>query len=208
MGALLLIGYGIFLETNLRNVLLTLYNRLLENPSPLIASATAIFAAYMGIRTQRKLARFKNSVDFQSNCLSKESAKESLEKVCRIAYNGNRTAEIAKLKGKTSKDEPILKDLMEVLNNFERMAIGIDIKVYDENILFRSYAQTIIDLWNCYSPLVKDLQNRVPVAYTCLERLSLRWTLRRGANLNSLQKGQLQGEILRLDALLKKQNKN
>lgn len=163
-----------------------------KNPTaPIMVIATLI--AYNGLRTQRKLARVKNAIDFQNNYLSSEISKKNIIKTVHMAHNSPSES----LRADTLKDEDLL-SIREVLNSFERMAIGIEINAYDPSVLFRSYATTVTTVWVAFRPYIRDRQKSTPHIYCNFDKLAIDWMMRRHEKITNEEKkriNDLQGEI-------------
>ncbi|ETF03459.1 hypothetical protein W822_07640 [Advenella kashmirensis W13003] len=143
-----------------------------KNPTaPIMCLATLI--AYNGLRTQRKIARVKNALDFQNNYLSSETSKGYIVNVVQIAN----TKPADELSVATLKGQDLL-CVREVLNSFERMAIGIDIKAYDPEVLFRSYASTVLTVWKALRPYIRERQKSTPHVYCHIDKLAADWMMK------------------------------
>ena len=143
---------------------------------PIMSLATLI--AYNGLRTQRKIARVKNALDFRNNYLSSEISKEYIANAVRIA--NNIPAEELRVAALNGHD---LLCIREVLNSFEKMAIGIEIKAYDSEVLFRSYASILLKVWKALRPYIRERQQSASYVYCHLDKLAIDWMAERDRKL-------------------------
>lgn len=119
--------------------------------------------AFFSLRIQRKLARAKNSIDLQNNYLASERMHALMVNVAAVAKHKDakwlaELAEIDTLDGQPEDKVKAIKDIRIVLNAFERVSIGVDSKVYDEKLLFRSYRGFVIDTHTKLYPYIKEKQ--------------------------------------------------
>ena len=150
----------------------SIWQFLKKNPTaPIMSLATLI--AYNSLRTQRKIARVKNALDFQNNYLSSEISKECIANAVQIA--NNRPAEELRVATLNGQD---LRCVREVLNSFEKMAIGIEIKAYDPEVLFRSYASTVLTVWKALRPYIRERQQSTPYVYCHMDKLAADWMMK------------------------------
>ncbi|MGO3122521.1 MAG: DUF4760 domain-containing protein [Advenella sp.] len=153
-----------------------------NNPTaPIMSLATLI--AHNGLRTQRKIARVKNALDFQNNYLSSEISKKYIANAVQIA--NNKSAEELSVAALNDQD---LLCIREVLNSFERMAIGIEIKAYDSKVLFRSYASTVLTVWKALRPYIRERQQSASYVYCHVDKLAADWMAKRDKKISRRDK--------------------
>lgn len=140
-------------------------------PAVLLSAALAFWSWV----TQRRLTRAKNSIDLQNNYMAAQH-----EHLVAVADMSSRlvTEEaeaLARLENPGEEERAQLGSIRDALNCLERMAIGIKRDVYEESLLYDSYATYVIKTWIAFRPFVKIKQINAPYYYRNLEWMYTRW---------------------------------
>ncbi len=138
--------------------------------SAFIGAGVALWA----IKTNRHIAKLKNSMDFVNGYNEAEDISVAIK-------------EVVKLK---TKSEPARKDMATpdghcdaslhirtVLNYYETMAICINHKIYDDQIIKETLYSTVVRIWKICQPFVEEqrLQRDINTLYQELELLVKKW---------------------------------
>lgn len=151
-----------------------IYDFLTNSPQPAVTAIAALIAA-AALRSTRHLTRAKHTLDFDKEF--KEKNKASLLR----AFNVLRTHSTEALKelgenGSMSTDasDPYT-SLVEALNAWEGVSIGLEHKVYNEMMLFEAYGSTIAKLYIHSIPFIKARASDNPRYFKHFVKLGLRW---------------------------------
>lgn len=139
-----------------------MWEYLAKHPTLPVLLVSAVLAI-LSLRIQRRLARSKNSIDLQNNYLASERMHELMVQVAKVAREKDAKwlAELAAIKKQEGEDKEkidAINNIRIVLNSFERMAIGVGSKVYDEKLLFRSYRGFVTETYEKLYPYIKEKQ--------------------------------------------------
>ncbi|WP_397453904.1 DUF4760 domain-containing protein [Pseudomonas sp. NA-150] len=74
-----------------------------------------------------------------------------------------------------------------MLNSWERVAVAVKHDVYDEEMLFNTYASFLITIWNVLSPYIKEKQKKNPKWFIEVQWLAIRWKIRKDDALTKRQ---------------------
>lgn len=153
---------------------MSIYDFLTNSPQPAVTAIAALIAA-AALRSTRHLTRAKHTLDFDKEF--KEKNKASLLR----AFNVLRTHSTEALKelgenGSMSTDgsDPYT-SLVEALNAWEGVSIGLEHKVYNEMMLFEAYGSTIAKLYIHSIPFIKARASDNPRYFKHFVKLGLRW---------------------------------
>lgn len=165
-------------------IIKTFWDFLYTNGSvPFICVTAAI--AFASWRSQQRLARAKNSIDLQNNFLASQRIHADMVAVAGFANTKDAAwrKELATVTaGQVSKEQKIALDsLRSVLNAFERVAIGVNNKVYDERLLFESYASFVIDTHLVYSDYLEIKRDGHKSYYVSFCLMAKKWEKLRAA---------------------------
>lgn len=154
----------------------SLYFFIKRNPTLVFLSATS-YIALLSFRSQRHLARAKNTIDFQTLFHGSEDMKKATKVyVKKIALMT--TDELIEM-ARTDRPAKTNKAVREILNSWERVAVAVRYDVYDEELLYKIYATFLLKSWTTLSPYIKEKQRANPRVYVQLQWLALRWRVRR-----------------------------
>lgn len=149
-----------------------------NNPSAVILVVSATIA-WMSFNTQRFLARAKNTIDFEASYHNSKEVQDCENRVrnnIRFKLTSNEIADIAKPEHFSTE---FSSDIRETLNVWERVAIAVKNKVYDEDILYMAYGSSLTGLWKDLRPYIKAKQEKNPRLYINLDWLAIRWLVKR-----------------------------
>lgn len=155
---------------------------LYKNPTlPVLLGAFAV--ACMSWQSQKRLTRAKHSIDLQNNYMSSERILTGMYRLAEMAKTMPsdemaRLSEIDASKCQDEKDRECLSDLRTVLNALERMSIGVRHDVYNEELLFKSYATFVVSTWISYFPYIQAKRASNGRYYENFAWLVLRWRTR------------------------------
>lgn len=150
-----------------------MWNFLAQNPTfPVIVIATIV--AISSLRSQRHLTRAKHTLDFDKEFKEKDKGKllEARKVFDRLSW-----AELERL-GNLSllHDNNDFKAIVDALNIWEAVAIGIRNKVYSEKLLIEAYGTTVVFIYKSSIPFVKERQKKNSRLYTHFVWLGVRWS--------------------------------
>lgn len=148
----------------------------IKNPTFPVVFVTAV-VAYFSFRSQRHLARSKNSIEFEENYHS-----EATEKIARDARETLHTSSenaLINLAQQENFNMPEAMAIRELLNIWERASIAVQYKVYDEDVLFNAYAAGLIWIWIRSKPYINEKRKSNPRLYINVDWLAIRWQIRR-----------------------------
>lgn len=162
-----------------------MYDFLVKHPTLPVIGVSAV-VAFLSWLSQRRLTRAKHSIDLQNNYMSSMQMLKDLYQVGEWTRSMS-SEEVARLAGINiatlicEEDRDKLACLRNALNCLERMSIGIQRKVYDEHLLFNSYASFVIEVWGTFGPYIRAKQVRNPHYYKNFQSLALEWVSKRDA---------------------------
>ncbi|OCH05899.1 hypothetical protein A6D98_06035 [Aliivibrio fischeri] len=167
---------------SISQILLCLWDK---NPM-IYASAIATGVAYTAIKTNQKQARIKNSIDFESTLKHDKTALEAARKSADLfrehKADCNGCQFISNLGTPTGVATKEARYLSDFLNEWERCANGIFHNVYDEDLLYGTYAGTVLMVFNRSKPFIVARQSSNSQSkriYIKLCWLALRWQIRK-----------------------------
>ena len=143
---------------------------LTKNPALPIFVVSAIIA-FLSYLFQVRLAKVKHSIDFQNGYHDSEELREALIKVKALSVlSSNEIADLAVTGNK---------DIVAVLNVWERASIAIKKNIYDEDVLYLAYGATVIQLWTKLRPYIKKRQEKNSRLYINFDWLAIKWMINR-----------------------------
>jgi hypothetical protein len=155
------------------------------NPTVPIIALTAL-VALANWRSQQRLTRAKHAIDLQNNYVCSERVLKDMYRVADLSKKLS-TEEVERLSKidattpATEGDRANLESIRNVLNCFERMAIGIQQDVYDEGLLFNSYATFVTDVWTSFRPYIRAKQVGNNRYYKAFDWLAVNWMTKKEA---------------------------
>lgn len=177
-----------------------IYNFLKMNPTLAFLSVTSIIA-YKSFFSQRHLAIAKNTIDFQTIFHNSDDVKKATKYFVTVLAKLD-TAEIAELAAKEKSQEKGARSARELLNSWERVAVAVRTKVYDEEMLYNTYSGFLITVWGILSPYVKQKRLSNPKFFVEVQWLAMRWRVRRDGKLTKFKEFKLQRELDRIEKML------
>ncbi|WP_413791807.1 MULTISPECIES: DUF4760 domain-containing protein [unclassified Pseudomonas] len=154
-----------------------IYAFLKINPTLLFLSVTALMA-YKSYFSQRHLAVAKNTIDFQTSFHSSDDVKKATSYFLQVIKTLS-TEEVEDLARKERSQEDGAKSARELLNSWERVAVAVRNKVYDEEMLFNTYSGFLITVWQDLSPYVRKKRLENPKFFVEVQWLAIRWRARK-----------------------------
>ena len=177
-----------------------IYLFLKTNPTLVFLSITAVIA-YKSFFSQRHLAIAKNTIDFQTAFHNSDDVKKATKYFVTVLARLN-TAEIEELASRERNQDKGAKSARELLNSWERVAVAVRNKVYDEEMLYNTYSGFLIAVWQTLSPYVHKKRLSNPKFFVEVQWLSIRWRIRRDAKLSKVKEIQLQHQLDKIEKLL------
>lgn len=177
-----------------------LFTFLKKNPTLVFLTISAGIA-FISYKNQRHLTCAKNTIDFQTAFHdSKRLNKATTVFADRIS--AMTTVEIAALAHVKSRDEEPNRSVRELLNSWERVAVAVKNDVYDEEMLFNTYASFLLTIWSTLSPYIKEKQKINPKWYVEVQWLAIRWKIRKDASLTKRERKDLKSALKALEDLI------
>lgn len=140
--------------------------------SAVIGGSVAIWA----IRTNRTIARMKNSMDFINRTNENDRMWRAIAEVHDF-YKQDGTHGVELLGNDDNRDVEHAKYIREILNYYEAMAACVQHKIYDDRFLREMLYTTVMDVWMWCLPYVRrrrDLKGK-NTFFQELECLVDRW---------------------------------
>ncbi|ANH98983.1 hypothetical protein A8L59_16695 [Pseudomonas koreensis] len=177
-----------------------IYLFLKMNPTLGFLSVTAVIA-YKSFFSQRHLAIAKNTIDFQTAFHNSDDVKKATKYFVSVISQLD-TAEIEALALRERSQEKGARSARELLNSWERVAVAVRNKVYDEEMLYNTYSGFLIAVWQTLSPYVHKKRLSNPKFFVEVQWLAIRWRIRRDAKLTKFKEIQLQHKLNQIEDLL------
>lgn len=177
-----------------------IYAFLKINPTLGFLSVTALMA-YKSYFSQRHLTVAKNTIDFQTSFHSSEDVKKAMEYFLKVISKLD-TAGIEALALKERSLEEGPKSVRELLNSWERVAVAVRNKVYDEEMLYNTYASFLVTVWIILSPYVRKKRVANPEYFVEVQWLAMRWKMRKNDKLSFLKRQKLKWRLDQAERLL------
>lgn len=140
----------------------------------------ALIVGVLTLSANRKLARAKNSIDLQNNFLASERIHKRMVYVATIhkskdaAWIGS-LGELKRAGDVTIDQSEAIESLRVVLNAFERVAIGVANDIYDECLLYESYATFVIQTFDVYGDYLSTKSDEGRRYYENFSIMAKRW---------------------------------
>lgn len=146
----------------------------------LVPLTGALLVGVLTLYTNRKLARAKNSIDLQNNFLASERIHNKMVYVATIHKSKDKAwidslGELKKAGDVTIDQAEAIESLRVVLNAFERMAIGVANDIYDECLLYDSYATFVIQTFDVYGSYLFSKTEEGRCYYENFSTMASRW---------------------------------
>lgn len=177
-----------------------IYLFLKMNPTLGFLSVTAVIA-YKSFFSQRHLAIAKNTIDFQTAFHNSDDVKKATKYFVSVISQLD-TTEIEALALRERNQEKGARSARELLNSWERVAVAVRNKVYDEEMLYNTYSGFLIAVWQTLSPYVHKKRLSNPKFFVEVQWLAIRWRIRRDAKLTKFKEIQLQHKLNQIEDLL------
>lgn len=155
----------------------SIYEFLKKNPTLIFLSVTALIA-YKSYSGQRHLTVAKNTIDFQTAFHNSEDLCKAT-KIFRTKLRKMNADEIASLADEDRSQEKNTWAARELLNSWERVAVAVRNKVYDEEMLYNTYASFLLTIWTDLKPYVTKKQEDNPKFFVQVQWLAIRWQVRK-----------------------------
>jgi hypothetical protein len=140
---------------------------------PILVIGTVV--AVVSLRSQRYLARAKNTLDFDKDFKEKElRTLQAAHALIRTTGPG----ELAELGGLEIPDEAF-RAIARALNVWEGVAIGVRNGVYSERLLRDGYGSTVVWMYRHAQPFIEQRQRNNPHYYSNFCWLGARWAASR-----------------------------
>jgi hypothetical protein len=139
--------------------------------SALIGGTIALWA----ILSNRQLARQKNSMDFINSYNEGADIAKAQAEVKKL--DKNTTASMQDLITEEKLNSETVQHIRNVLNYYEVMAICINRKIYDDEIIKETLYSTVTQVWNICEPFITELRIKKSreTAYQELELMVKSW---------------------------------
>jgi hypothetical protein len=119
-----------------------------------------IVVAIIAIWMQRKTAKEKNALEFLQELTNSETLQKGSKTLKKYHFDKNKSVELIA----TSDDKEIKKDAKEVrdlLNYFETLAIGVRMGIYDKRTVLLSRKQQIIHTFKYSQSYIKSIREKL-----------------------------------------------
>ena len=137
-----------------------------------ILTLIAVTAAFYGVFKTRQSAREKNSIDFQKEHKNNKEVNEAWLYV-RRNIRGKPAKSVAGYF--YVKNGPQFRNLATLLNDWERVATGVEHGVYDSRYLYQAHGSNFLALYKDALPFIKAAQYEQPRAFIALSKMAYRW---------------------------------
>lgn len=177
-----------------------LFAFLKKNPTLLFLTISAVIA-FISYKNQRHLTCAKNTIDFQTAFHDSKRLNKATT-VFADKISAMTTEEIASLAHVKFRDEEPNRSVRELLNSWERVAVAVKNDVYDEEMLFNTYASFLLNIWSTLSPYIMEKQKVNPKWYVEVQWLALRWKIRKDTALTKRERKNLKSALIALEDLI------
>lgn len=147
-----------------------------RNPTLAFVSITPL-VAYFSWQTQRHLTRAKYTMDFQVSFSDSENMKKAA-KVFKKVIRNMTSQELVRL-AETGSPSKVHRQVVDILNAWERVAVALKHDVYDEEMLYDVYGSFLLSTCETLSPYINRKQLGNPLVFVNLQRLVICWKARR-----------------------------
>ena len=176
------------------------YLYLKMNPTIAFLCVTALVAC-KSFFSQRHLAIAKNTIDFQTAFHNSAEVREAT-KYFTTVISFLDTEGVKNLARKELSQEEGAKSARELLNSWERVAVAVRNKVYDEEMLYNTYSGFLIAIWQTLSPYVESKRLENPKLFVEVQWLAIRWRIRKHAKLTKFKEIMLVRKLNQIEELL------
>jgi hypothetical protein len=149
------------------------YEHWLSPLAILLSASVGAGVAVWSILTNRRIARLNNSMNFINNDGKDEDIRLAIKEVNNLINQpSNHVQELAH---KVDSDET--KHIRKVLNYYESMAVCIEHKIYDDEIIKQVIYTTVTNSWDACLPYVKERRklSKKTTFFQEAEKLVERW---------------------------------
>ncbi|MEM1403344.1 MAG: DUF4760 domain-containing protein [Pseudomonadota bacterium] len=129
--------------------------------------------AWKALKNNQKIARQKNTIDAQKELLGEEFLEDI--RILMEALDNERGYTIEEWAHGHNYYKPTSKSIRDILNAWERLALGIEAGVYDQRMLFKTYKTTLYGIEELTRQYRKERQKTMPSAYTQFDDLVATW---------------------------------
>ncbi|MEG7416123.1 DUF4760 domain-containing protein [Serratia marcescens] len=149
-----------------------------KNSPTFYAGVLGSIIAVVGILTQRKTSREKNSLDFEAAYKRNDKILDAWDIVLKI-YNDRETVPLSDYGKKEKKGTPEAKALQTIFNEWERCANAVNHKIYDDKYLYKVFGSTLIFLDTNFEGYMEECRKINPRFYRNMKWMALKWRVRR-----------------------------
>lgn len=139
------------------------------------AILTGVVVAVLSVLSAKAIARKKQSADLLLSNKSDQNLVAGLRCLTEI-YN-SKTENVQSLADSDQATTDKAKNIRHVLNHWEHISVGIQAKIYDEDMLHRAAYNTLISLHQRARPFIEKIRDdsQRPTVYQEVEWLAARW---------------------------------
>lgn len=149
-----------------------------KNSPTFYAGVLGSIIAVVGILTQRKTSREKNSLDFEAAYKRNDKILDAWDIVLKI-YNDRETVPLSDYGKKEKKGTLEAKALQTIFNEWERCANAVNHKIYDDKYLYKVFGSTLIFLDTNFEGYMEECRKINPRFYRNMKWMALKWRVRR-----------------------------
>lgn len=154
--------------------MLVQYGPLIAAGAVLLSAALASVFAYVQIRTHKKIAQRRATLDL---LVQKEWDADYI--AAKHEFNLLRDAEagLGPWAAPQHRNSPQQKNIRSTLNDYELIAIGISKDIIDEDVYKTWFRGSLLKDWTAAAPFVRQIRasENNPKIYIELETLAVRW---------------------------------
>lgn len=131
--------------------------------------------AVISVVSARVTAKKRQTADLLLNSRADKELVEGLR--CLAKLHDSATENTRSYASPEKSSTPQAQSIRYVLNHWEYVSVGIQSKIYDEEMLRRASYNTVVKLFQCARPFIDRLREdtKRPTLYQELEWLYLRW---------------------------------
>jgi hypothetical protein len=133
---------------------------LILQASTTVAGFSIIVVSIIAIHTQRKTAKQKFTMEYLQLLTFDENLKISAKFLRDCYLDNNKSVELIASSNKEEYKKQ-QDSLVPILNYFETLAIGVEIKIYDLNTIKLSRKQQVIHTFKQSEPYIKKIREKL-----------------------------------------------
>lgn len=138
-----------------------------------ILTVIGITIATISVVSVKATAKKKQTADYLLELRTDERLEKCIQKLRQI--HGCENTNMLTLGRENKADDSAAQDLRYLLNHFERLSVGIQAKIYNENMIKKSQYSTIVRTYERSTQFIQGVRESSPTAYQEFEWLSKRW---------------------------------